>query len=231
MRYLLIFSLILASNVVPASAESVAREIIVAGEGRVSVVPDMATLRIGVQRQSRTAGEAMSLASADMSAVLKKLLAVGIENRDLQTSNVGLSPRYQHFNDGRPPRITGYIASNNLVVRVRDLNLLGKVLDQVVDDGANTLNGIFFGVADKAPSRERARELAVTDARTKAGQLARAAGVELGKVMTIRESGVGQTPVPIQRGMMLEAADSTPIAAGEIDILEQVTVIFGISEN
>ncbi|MDD9922893.1 MAG: SIMPL domain-containing protein [Boseongicola sp.] len=230
MRIFLVVFTVLALNSGVLNAEDSRREIVVIGEGRVSASPDMATIQVGVQRNARTAGEAMRLTSTDASNVLAKLKELGVEDRDIQTTNISLSPRFQRSNDGSPPRVTGYIASNSLSVRVRDLDDLGGLLDQVVGQGTNTLNGVFFSVADPDPLRDQARELAVKNARSKAELLASAAGVEVGDVLEINELGGGGS-MPLQRSVLMEASDAVPIAAGEIDFNQSVTVIFKIAEE
>ncbi len=204
------------------------RRIVVSGVGVVQTAPDMATVSIGVQQEARTARQAMDAASIAMQSVIEQLATAGIEPRDIQTTNIGLNPRYQHSNDGRPPRVTGYIANNSVSVRVRELGNLGSVLDAVVSDGANALNGLSFGISERAPLQSSARAKAVEDAVSKASELAAAAGVTLGPVMSIVESGGGGVPQPMMRGAMMEAAIDVPVSAGEMSIRQQVSVTFAI---
>ena len=140
----------------------------VTGEGIVAAVPDLATVSLGVTMQGDTAAAAMAAGNRALQAVLERLKAAGIEDRDLQTSNLSLNPNWQSGDGTTAPVIVGYIASNILSVRVRDLDKLGAVLDAVVTDGANTLNGISFGLADPDPVLDQARTEAVADARGRA---------------------------------------------------------------
>ena len=229
MRNLAHFVLILALCTGFASAESRVREIVVTGEGVINVAPDMATVRIGVAREARLAGDALRLMSMGMTGVLALLESEGIAARDIQTTNVALHPRFQRTNDGRPPRVVGYVASSDLMVRVRDLDALGGVLDAVVSEGANSMNGISFGVAEHAPLEEKARRAAVAVAREKASVLADAAGVALGPVVSIHEGGAAPAPGPVMRSMAMEDS-AVPIAGGEIDIRSQVTITFAIGD-
>ena len=212
----------------PAFAQT-ERQIVVVGEGSVSTAPDMAVVNIGVSREARKAGDALSEASAAMDTVLARISGAGIEPRDVQTTNVSLSPLWQHNNDGSAPRVTGYVATNDLSVRVRDLDALGGLLDAVVGDGANALNGISFAVADPRPLEDQARIEAVHDAITKAGLLASAAKITLGPIQSISEAGAAPPEQPMFRGAMMEAA-AVPVAAGEIDIHQSVTIVFGIAD-
>jgi uncharacterized protein YggE len=223
----LYIGLILCLFALPLSAEE-ARTITVTGEGRVSAAPDMAILRLGVSREARKASDAMRAASEAAAAVLAQVEQAGIAPRDVQTANVSLSPRWQHTQN-TAPRVIGYVASNDLTVRVRDLSSLGDLMDAVVSDGANQMNGLSFSIAEPRPMEDQARQAAVSDARAKAELLAEAAGVALGEVMTISENGGTAPPLAMARSAMMEAS-AVPIAEGELDVFITVTVIFGITK-
>lgn len=195
--------------------------------GVASAAPDMAVVRLGVSREARAASEAMAAASAAAAQVLERIADAGIAQRDVQTASIGLNPVWDHSNTA-PPRIRGYVASNDLTVRVRDLAKLGGLLDSVVADGANTMNGLTFGVADAAPLEQAARADAVRQARAIAETLANAAGVTLGPVLSIQEGGGVSDPAPLMRGAMMEA--DVPIAAGELDFRISVTMVFAMAD-
>jgi uncharacterized protein YggE len=188
----------------------------------------MATLSLGVMREASTASEAMQAVSEATSSVLDEITDAGIEARDVQTSSLTLNPVWDHGNS-RPPSIRGYAASTMLSVRVRDLGELGLLLDAVVGDGANQMNGLSFGIADSEAIEHEARADAVRQARAKAETLATAAGINLGPIQSISEGGGGSAPAPLMRGAMLEAS-AMPIASGELDIRVGVTVVFGIAD-
>lgn len=209
-----------------AIAQDAPRQIVVTGTGTVSAVPDMAVVNLGVTREAPAAAQAMREASEAARRVLDQISDAGIAPRDVQTSGINLSPVWDHSNDRRP-QVRGYVASNDLTVRVRDLAVLGGVLDAVVSDGANTMNGLTLTVADPGPLEAEARSAAVRDARDRAETLATAAGLTLAEVVQISEVGSPGEPVPMMRGAMMEAA---PVAAGEVDIRIDVTVTFGIAE-
>lgn len=229
-RAIQLFSASLAFVLIAFAANADAlRVLTVTGEGRVSSAPDMATVNLGVQREARDAGAAMAAASEAAAAVLETLEAAGIEARDIQTTRIGLDPRYARQTDNSPPRITGYVASNDLSVRVRDLGALGGVLDAVVAQGANAFRGLSFGVQDSTDLGRAAREAAVSDAVARAETLAGAAGVTLGPIQSMAEAGGAFVPQPMMRGaMMAEAA--VPVAQGEIDVTAQVTIVFAIAD-
>ena len=200
-------------------------QLTVTGEGRVEATPDMATLSLGVTTAAATATEAVNANSAQLTAVLEQLRAEGIEERDLQTSGLSLSANWQQPDGGATPRITGYLAMNQLTVRVRALETLGGVLDRTIQDGANTFNGLTFGLADPDPAMNEARKRAVADALARAKLLSEAAGVKLGRVLSISEGGGMGGPVPMFR-MAADSASPVPVAAGEISTQASVTMVF-----
>lgn len=210
-----------------AAQDAPAPLITVTGEGVVEAAPDIATLMIGVTTQGETAAGALASNSAALEAVLARLTATGIDARDLQTSNLSLNPNWTGY-DNATPTISGYVASNMLTVRVRALETLGSVLDAAVTDGANTLSGLSFGLADPEPVLNEARKEAVEDARGRAEVLARAAGVTLGKIVSISEGGNVSVPVPMFR--QDAASASVPVAGGELGMTAMVTISFEIVE-
>jgi uncharacterized protein len=209
----------------PVLADDTAR-ITVSGEGRVEAAPDMATLSLGVTTQADTAAAALAANSQQLAVVLDRLRAAGIAARDLQTSGLSMQPNWDYSNNAAP-RITGYVASNMLTVRVRALDTLGTVLDSAVRDGANTFNGLGFALADPAAALDEARRRAVADARHKAELLAEAAGVTLGPVVSISEGGGGGQPAPMYRSAAM-AAEAVPVAEGEVLLSAQVSIVYAI---
>lgn len=217
--------------VLPMTAPSLAdevtqRTISVTGTGTIEAAPDMATLMIGVTTQAGTAAEALAANSAATDAVIARLTASGIEARDMQTSNLSINPNWSGY-DSSTPTIAGYVASNMLTIRVRELDTTGTVLDAAVTDGANTLNGLTFGLADPEPAYNEARKEAVADARAKAELLATAAGVKLGPVLSISDQGAMTDPAPMYR----EAASAAvPVVGGELGLIANVSVTYAIAD-
>lgn len=213
----------------PALAEdSMPSMITVTGTGTVEAAPDVATLTIGVTTQGETAAVALSSNTAALEAVMGRLTAAGIEARDMQTSNLSLNPNWTGY-DTNSPTISGYVAANMLTIRVRQLDGLGAVLDAAVADGANTLNGLSFGLADPVPALNEARKEAVADARAKAELLAAAAGVKLGRIASISEAGsASPEPAPMFRAEASLAP--VPVAGGELGLSASVTIYFEIAQ-
>ncbi|MHC0054858.1 SIMPL domain-containing protein [Actibacterium sp. D379-3] len=209
-------------------AETPVPTLTVTGEGEVATAPDMATITLGVTSQAKTAGAAMTETSARTAEMLAALKAAGIAPRDLQTRDLSLQPLWKNrnYSSGEAPEIDGFVAANTVMVRVRDLDGLGTVLDQAVGLGANTFNGLRFGLQDPAPQQDAARKAAVADAMRKAQLYAAAAGLELGPVLSISEAGA-PAPAPF----MMEAARSSvaaPVEGGEVSLSASVTMVFGI---
>ncbi len=212
----------------PAFAEGPAT-ITVTGEGTTTSVPDLATISLGVTTQADTAAGAMSANSTAVSAVIERLKAAGVEARDMQTSNLTLNPNWVSYDGGSTSKIAGYVASNMLTVQVRALDTLGAVLDSSITDGANTLNGVTFGVAEPRPALDEARKKAVADAVARATLLVEAAGAKLGPVVSISEQSGFGNPMPMFR-MDAAAAESVPTAAGEVGLTASVTMVFELAK-
>lgn len=214
-----------------AWAEPPERRITVAGEGRVEAAPDMATITLGVTHEAKEARAAMRATSEAVARVLERLAAMGIAPRDLQTRQLSLNPVWSDssVSGNNRRRITGFVASNMVMVRVRDLAALGGILDTVIEDGANDFNGLRFGLQDPAPLMDEARRRAVADAMDRAKLLAGAAGVALGPVLSIDEHG-GGTVAPMAEMAMRMSAGAAPVAAGELTLTATVSMVFAIAE-
>jgi uncharacterized protein YggE len=230
----LLFSL---AAIVPAQADQHEPypRIVVNGQGSAEVAPDMAVLQLTVTREAKTARAALDANSAAMAEVLTALRGEGIAERDLQTANFSIQPKYVYPSqkaqgDDRTPRIVGYTVRNGLSVRVRDLGKLGAIMDKSVTLGVNEGGNILFTNDDPSGAVEQARTRAVKDAMAKAKTLATAAGVKLGKVLELSEQSRNPAPVPMMRGemMMAKAADAVPVAAGENSYKVTVSLSYGI---
>ncbi|GAA0736543.1 SIMPL domain-containing protein [Sphingomonas japonica] len=198
----------------------------VVAEGRTTRVPDLATINAGVVTQSATAAAAMTANSAAMARVTAALKRAGVADRDIQTSTIGLSPQYRYA-ENQPPVITGYQASNRVTVRFRDIARSGTILDALVREGANSIDGPTLGLADPDPAMDEARTNAVKRARARAELYARAAGLRVERVLSISEQQqppVG--PMPVMMSARMEAKDATEVVPGEQDITAQLWVRF-----
>ncbi|SDD96908.1 SIMPL domain-containing protein [Ruegeria marina] len=214
-----------------ARAEEHPGQITVTGTGLVESVPDMAVITLGVTQEANEARAALLATSEAVGRVLDRLEGMGIESRDIQTSDLSLSPVWSGRGTAdERPTITGFQASNRVTVRVRDLARLGEILDAVVSDGANTFNGLEFALKEPKPLRDQARAKAVADAQDKARQLAEAAGVSLGRVISISEQSFDSQPRPMMRMSAMAEGLDVPVAGGEIGISGSVTMVFEIGQ-
>ncbi len=202
-------------------------QISVTGEGRIETAPDMARITLGVSfeaRQARTAVDAVSRAVAQS---LEHLDSLGIAPSDIQTRSLTLNPLRsdRSYSESGPQKVSGFHASNTVIVRVRDLSALGDILDGVLDAGANQFNGLSFEVQDPEPLVLRARRAAVADAMARAALLAEAAGVTLGPIISLSDQGAG---VGGFEAMSARRGGGVPVAPGEISINASVSMVFAI---
>ena len=213
----------------PVLAQDPRPQIIVTAEGRVDSAPDMATVSAGVTTEGKTAAEALAANTAAMNAVFERLKSAGIAEKDIQTTNLSVNPVWNSSKSSLSggPEISGYTANNMVTVHVRDMEAIGKVLDLVVTDGANNLNGLFFGLQNPDPALDEARLRAVTEAGRRAKLLADAAGVTLGPVLSITEGGSYNDPLPMYRAEMA-MEKSVPVAGGQVSTNVSVTIVYGI---
>jgi uncharacterized protein YggE len=162
-----------------------------------------------------------------MNRVFAALEKQGIARRNIQTSNFSVSPSYTNRTPNETPRLTGYQVSNQLHIILEDVSRVGAALDALVSAGSNQMHGLNFSIKEPAPLLAKARAAAVADARTRAQQYAAAAGVTLGPVQSISESG-GEPPRPMYRMMAQAAESSVPVASGEESVTANVTMVWEI---
>lgn len=190
-------------------------------------VPDIATVSTGVVTQGADANAAMRSNAEQMSKVVAAIRAAGIAERDVQTSGLNLMPQY-HYTENQPPRITGYQASNNVNIVVRDIGRVGKLLDALVATGANQISGPSFDVDDKESALDEARQTALEKARKRAELYAKSLGMQVRRIVSISETGRMAHPVPVM-GMRMEKASAmadTPVAPGENVMSMSLDVMF-----
>lgn len=217
-----------------AQEKEPAPRIQISGEGEVQVAPDMAMIDLTVLREAETAREALSANNTAMRQVLDAMKEAGIAERDLQTSGINLRPRYRHpakDNNLKEPKIIGYTVTNSVTVRVRDLKIVGAVLDKSVTLGVNQGGNLRFVNNDTKVAMKEARALAVADAMERAKTLADAAGIKLGRVVRMSEQSHRPRPIPMARQGMLAAApvaESVPMATGENTYRVVVDMVFAI---
>jgi len=202
------------------------RQITVIGHGEVTGQPDTATVQIGVETDAPTAKDALAQNSAQDQAIQAKLKELGVDEKDIQTSNFTIYPTYS--NEGR--QVTGYHVSNNVTVKIRNLSQAGSLLDQVVQAGANSIYGVTFSVEDSKALLSQARQQAMQDAKARATQLATGGGAAVGDVLVITENIGAALPiaVPIARAEAAQGAPSVPVQPGELRFSVDVQATFGM---
>ncbi len=197
------------------------RTVSVTGTGQVRVVPDVATVQLGVQTEAELASDALSQNNQQMLALIGALQEAGTAPEDIQTQVVQLQPQRAQPVEPRQGigEIIGYLATNIVEVTVRNLESLGAIIDAAVQAGGNTVQGISFQVSEPGQAVVQARQRAMQDATMAAEQLANLAGAELGQVLTISEAH--RAPVALERAVVAEAV-AVPIQPGTESV--EVTV-------
>ena len=200
----------------------------VSGEGSIDLVPDLALLNVGVEAMAENVSQAREEAAQAMDAVIAAVKAQGLEDRDIQTRAFNIWPQYE-YQDNRST-LVGYRVNNSATVKIRDINNVGPLIDDVANAGGNAtrIDGIRFTVEDPKPHIAALREAAFQDAMAKAEHLATLAGVELGPLTFVTES----SGVPVARdaafAVMEAAAPSTSISGGELQLSMHVQAVFTI---
>jgi hypothetical protein len=221
-------------------------------EGQSRRTPDLALFNAGVVTQGRTAAEALAENSRRMDGVVAALRRAGVAERDIQTAAISLQPRYSNPEleaqlrarqmrepyvppaEPRAPTIIGYEAQNNVQVRVRRLTEMGRIIDALVEAGANQVNGPSFTLDEPAAALDEARAEAIANARHRAEIYARAAGLRVVRILSISEGG-GYYPVQQvfaasgESRMAPPAPPPPPIAPGELTLGVSVSVQFELS--
>ena len=186
-------------------------------------------LQLGVEVERRTVAAAREAAAASQQAIIEALKANGVDEKDIQTVRFSVQPRYDSPNRVRV--LSGYNLSNVVSITVREIDKASAAIDAAVAAGGDSVvvQGISFAIDDPTDLREEARRAAVEDAKERASQLADAAGVKLGRPISIVESGF--TPFPqlgIGGELFARADTATPIQAGELDIVVSVNILYAI---
>ncbi|MEG3177308.1 SIMPL domain-containing protein [Sphingomonas sp. RB3P16] len=231
---LLSSALLLGAAVSPVTAQTLPAPVLpdgtlleVSAQGQTARVPDVATIRAGVVTQGQTAAAALADNAARMGRVLAALKKAGIAARDVRTANVSLSPQYR-YTDGQPPAVTGYQASNSVAIRFRDVAKSGPILDALVAEGSNQIDGPTLSLDKPEVALDEARAAAVKIATARAQLYAKAAGLSVVRIVSITESGANDGGAQPQVMFMAraKAAPATEIAAGETEVSVTLSVRF-----
>ena len=186
----------------------------VSATGEVTRVPDIAIISAGVQTLQPTATAAIEENAARMERVRAALKRAGIDDRDIQTSSINLNPEYQ-YDQNRPPRLTGYRATNTVNVKFRDLKRTGAILDALVAEGANQINGPSLTIDKPEAALDEARTKAIANGRARAELYASALGMRVVRLISVSEGGGYNVPPPMP--MMAQMAERGAAADSKID--------------
>jgi uncharacterized protein YggE len=216
--------------IAPASVET-PRTLNITGVGTVNLTPDIAYIYLGVHTEMSSASEAVAENNAQTEKVIAALKKMGVDSKDIRTTNFSIWPSQNYGPDGLPLDMK-YVVDNTVYVTVRNLAKLGDLLDSVISAGANTVNSIQFDIADKTAAAKEARDLAVKNAQEQAQELAAAAGVTLGDITNI--SFYDSVPYPVFGGYGkgggggAAEAIAVPIQPGELTITVSVSMTYEI---
>lgn len=219
-----------AAGVTTVNTVSQPTGISVSGQGKITVVPDVAVLRLGVEARAASVSEATEQATKAMSDIVAALKASGVAEKDMTTVQFNISQE-RRFDAGRE-RIVGYIVQNQVSAKIRKVADTGKILQGAVTAGGDLIRvqSVSFTLDDPTKLHDELRKLAMADAKAKAEQLAKLAGAQLGGATYIQEGGSVAIPVPypnVKLGLGQEAA-APFITPGETEAQLQVQVVYAI---
>lgn len=204
------------------------RTMSVSGSGQVTLVPDIASISIGVRTEADEVTDALSGNSEQAAAIADTLQEYDVAEEDIQTSNFNVYPSDRY--DPITGEVTShyFVVENTVIVIVRDLAKLGEILSAVVEAGANSIYGISFDIEDRETAVNQARELAIQNAREKAEAIADAAGVELGDLHSIDVYSSSSSVTYYDTKSSSYSADTVPVSAGTLTISMTCNLTYGL---
>lgn len=201
----------------------------VTGEGTAAVSPDVAVISLGIQADGSTVKQAQDQINFVINKVSEAIKKLGIDEKDIKTTNYNINPQYDYKSSTQ--RISGYTASTNLQIKVRNVDKVNSVIDAATANGANQVGGVAFDVDDKSQAEAEARKEAVAEAKEKAEQAAKIAGFSLGRMVNYTENFQGG-PVPMPLRMDVSqgapAEKATQVEPGSTEVKVIVTLSYEI---
>ena len=199
----------------------------------VDVAPDTATIGAGVTTEAPTATEALRQNSAEMQKVIARIKALGVAEKDIQTTGINLNARYDYDQTTQRQVFRGYMASNRVSVILRKIDDTGRVLDALVEAGANDINGPTFSIDDDTAAKDAARKRAVERAQAQAKAYAAMLGYDGAKVLAISEGLTGNSPMPQMAEMRLSATkvDAAPVQPGMVQAGVNISITYELVKN
>lgn len=219
-------------RVVMPTMVSVSQGLTTHGHGEIKVKPDIARLTAGVTTQAKDQAAATQDNARKMTALVAAIKSLKIADKDIQTQGYSVSPQYDYGN-GHAPILTGYQVTNSVQVTLRDLSQAGGLIDRATAAGANQVDGVSYDLSDRAAAQDEALTLAVKDARRRAKTMADALEVMLGNPLSLNDGeAVSVQPVFMARmknmNALADAAPETPIAAQDITVTADVTLVYAL---
>jgi len=193
---------------------------------QVDSAPDTATFSTGVETKAETASQALSENSAQARKVVERLKALGIAEKDIQTTGINLRADYDYDQESRENRFVGYVVSNQVSATMHDISKLGKILDAVVSSGATNLNGPSFSISDDSKLKDVARQRALASAKSRAMSYARSEGYTGVRVLSISEGMSNQSDAPMMRMKNEVAASSAPVEPGQVGTVVSLNITY-----
>ncbi|MEN6357147.1 MAG: SIMPL domain-containing protein [Armatimonadota bacterium] len=226
--YRICFSIVVTLLLLPAIAAAADAEttgIMVTGSGEVKAQPDIAYVTLGVNTQSDDAAKAAKDNAGITNSVIAAVMKAGIAKSDIETTNYSVNPIMDYKKS--PPVTVGYGVSNQIRLTIRNLARVGSIIDIGVKAGANNVQGVDFSIENDTTLRGQALVKAIAQAKSKAQAMADAAGVKLGRLVSMSEAG-GYAPRPMLAGLTKSEAAPTPIIPGELTVSASVTMVYAI---
>lgn len=227
---LIILVLVFGISNFSAADDNIPKEktITVMGQGKVTSVPDQAEMIIEVQEDGPKMSEVSNQVNDKTKKVFEIIKSFGIADKDYQTVNYNVQPKYKYDKLGNQQRI-GYAVSNQITLVIRDLNKIGDVLEAVTQAEVSRVEGPFFDFSDREKIQIEALKAAVADAHSKAEALCQASGAELGNVYSIDQSSVSMPETELQfatRSVLREEPETVPVSKGQNEVTAQVEVVY-----
>ncbi len=230
--FLLLFAYTKLAGPIPFSLNSVVTTktdtFSVSGEGKITMVPDIALVSVGVTAQGATVSRVQQELNTKINAVSDAIKKLGVDDKDIKTSYYNISPTYDYASGTN--RITGYQANSNLAIKVRKIDNANAVIDAATANGANEVSGVSFDIDDKTKAENEARKLAVSDAKAKAEAAAGAAGFKLGRVINYSEGGGAPRPLMYDtKALPVAGGEPTQVEPGSSELTVTVTLSYEIN--
>ncbi|WP_041723365.1 SIMPL domain-containing protein [Caldicellulosiruptor hydrothermalis] len=222
------FLVFFAPKVDASSASYQAKtEITVKGQASVYVEPDIAILTFGVVSEDISADAAYSQTAAKINKTIDAVKKLGIDPKDIKTLRVNVYPKYSYNKDDGTSKIVGFYASTDLTVTVRNLSIVGKVIDTAFKNGVNTFSSLTFDISNSSPYYNQALSKALENAKQKAATIAKGLGLSLGKPKSVTENSyVNNPPIFYYKAEAMASSTSTQIQPGTIEIKAEVTLVY-----